>query len=91
MTWQSAAGRKPRAASGPRPAKTLCGPWDIANAQQLTDNSLYSGRLIRDRAGDWQFLAFHYDDPDGSFRGEISDPAPIHWDGARLVIDPRRT
>jgi beta-fructofuranosidase len=73
------------------PGKTLCGPWDIANAQQLSDNSLYSGRLIRDRAGAWQFLAFLYDDPDGSFRGEISDPAPIHWDGARLVIDPCRT
>jgi beta-fructofuranosidase len=65
---------------------SLLGPWDIEHAQQLTDNSLYSGRLIRDRSGAWQFLAFHHDDPDGTFRGAISDPRPVHWDGRQLLI-----
>jgi beta-fructofuranosidase len=73
--------------------ETLLGPWDIAGARPVTDSTLYSGRLIRDRGGRWQFLAFHHDHADGSFVGEIADPRPIRWVGDALVlgerVDPR--
>ena len=66
-------------------AETLLGPYDVANAQQLTDRCLYSGRLIRRRdTGRWSFLAFRHDAPDGTFIGEISDPRPVTWDGAAV-------
>ncbi len=69
------------------PAASLLGPYDVAAAQQLTDASMYSGRLVRDRAGRWVMLAFHHDAPDGSFVGSISDPMPVRWQDGRLVIE----
>ena len=66
---------------------SLLGPWDIAGAQPLTDRSLrYSGRLIRDQLGEWQFLAFRHDAAEGSFVGGIADPLPVPWDGETLVL-----
>ncbi len=68
-------------------AESLLGPYDISNAVQLTDRSLYSGRLIQDRdTGEWQFLAFHHDDDDGTFIGEISDPQKVHVDGRTIAL-----
>jgi len=55
------------------------GPFDIAAAQQLTDDDLYSGRLIRDRAGQWVMLAFHHRRADDAFEGYLSDPIPVRW------------
>jgi beta-fructofuranosidase len=54
----------------------------------MTDESLYSGRLIRDRAGRWVMLAFRNRGPDGSFVGELTDPMPIRWatDGSALQL-----
>lgn len=72
------------------PAASLLGPYDVATAQQLTDSSLYSGRLVRDRAGRWMLLAFHHDAPDGSFIGSISDPMPVRWTDGQLVVDRAR-
>ncbi|WP_336723625.1 family 43 glycosylhydrolase [Cellulosimicrobium cellulans] len=69
------------------PAASLLGPYDVAEAQQLTDASLYSGRLVRDRTGRWVLLAFHHDAPDGSFVGSISDPMPVRWEGGRLAVE----
>ena len=66
------------------------GPYDIADAQLLTDSSLYVGRVIHDRAtGRPQFLAFLHDDPDSDqgFVGAISDPTPISWDGHRVHLE----
>lgn len=39
--------------------------------------TLYSGKLIEDVHGDWQFLAFRNVGPHGEFIGELSDPMPI--------------
>jgi beta-fructofuranosidase len=62
-------------------APTQVGPYDLANAQQLTDSSLYVGRLIQLRdTGQWMFLAFAHDGDDGSFIGEITDPRPVSWE-----------
>ncbi len=58
-------------------ADSLTGPFDIASARPLTDDSMYVGRLIRDRDGAWVMLAFHNTGPDGLFVGSISDPMPV--------------
>ena len=51
--------------------------YDLSGARPLTKDSLYSGRLIRDRAGRWQFLAFRTADESGVFLGGIVDPIAL--------------
>lgn len=66
------------------------GPFDITRATRITDESFYAGRLVQDRTGAWQLLAFRNVDPDGSFHGTMSDPMPVRWDDSgalRLAID----
>ena len=62
------------------------GPYDPAAARRLTDESLYSGRLVQDRSGTWALLAFHHDDVDARFVGHISDPIP--FPELRTAADP---
>jgi beta-fructofuranosidase len=71
------------------PGKSLLGPFNLTQAVRITDESLYCGRLIRDRAGRWVMLAFRNRGPDGSFVGELTDPMPIRWatDGSALQLD----
>jgi beta-fructofuranosidase len=68
------------------PCQSLVGPFDPANAVRISDESLYSGRLVRNRAGQWVMLAFRNLGPDGSFVGELTDPMPVGWaaDGSTL-------
>jgi len=62
------------------------GPFDIAGARLVTDESLYVGRLIRRREdGQWQMLAFHNINADGAFGGTITDPMPVEWRGDAFV------
>jgi hypothetical protein len=68
------------------PADSLAGPFDTADAYRFTDEQLYVGRLVQDRAGRWQFLAFRNDDGAGGFVGEITDPQPVAWVDGRLTI-----
>jgi beta-fructofuranosidase len=69
----------------------VLGPFDLARATAVTGEELYSGRLIRDRAGRWVMLAFRNLDADGGFIGEITDPMPVRvtQDGAVLRELPR--
>jgi len=69
------------------PGESVLGPFDLSQATPVTSEHLYSGRLIRDRAGQWVMLAFRDRDAQGSFGGEITDPIPVHWaaDGAGLT------
>ncbi len=83
-----------RRASGPGaiwcvPSDSVLGPFDTGRAVPLTGERLYSGRLIRDRAGQWVMLAFRNLEADG-FVGEISDPMPVSWatDGSGLTAGP---
>jgi beta-fructofuranosidase len=71
------------------PCQSPLGPFDPTLAIRIADESLYSGRLIRDRTGRWVMLAFRNLAPDGSFIGELSDPVPVRWaaDGNSLEID----
>jgi len=72
--------------------RSLLGPYDIANAQRLTDESLYSGRIIQLRnTNQWNLLAFHNNSDTGEFVGTISDPQAIRWDGQRLMLERRST
>ncbi|HCU49959.1 MAG TPA: glycosyl hydrolase family 32 [Micromonosporaceae bacterium] len=56
---------------------SLLGPFDPTAARPVTDQALYSGRIIRDPDGQWVMLAFHNYDANGQFIGELSDPMPI--------------
>jgi sucrose-6-phosphate hydrolase SacC (GH32 family) len=69
------------------PTDSLNGSFDITQAYRVTDEQLYVGRLIQDRTGRWQLLAFHNDDENGSWIGEISDPRPIRWVNGRLTVE----
>jgi beta-fructofuranosidase len=70
------------------PCKSLLGPFSLTEAIRVTDESLYSGRLIQDRAGRWVMLAFRNLGPDGTFIGELTDPVPVRWtaDGSALEL-----
>jgi beta-fructofuranosidase len=59
-----------------RPERLL-GPYDVTRAVRLTDESLYSGRVVQDRDGRWRFLAFHNTDRSGAFVGALSDPLEL--------------
>ncbi len=67
----------------------LLGGFDIANAHLLSDDRLYSGRLVRNRLGKWMMLAFRNKDANGEFVGEVSDPIPVAWsdDGMLTLLD----
>ena len=71
------------------------GPYEIADAEQITDDSQYVGRLIQDRTtGTWLLLTFGNKDTRGNFIGEITDPEPF-WlpaaaDGERRTAQHAR-
>jgi beta-fructofuranosidase len=66
------------------------GPYHYLTDEFLagdTLGSLYSGKLIQDAAGQWQFIAFRNASVDGSFVGEIIDPLPVNVErNGRLVL-----
>jgi beta-fructofuranosidase len=61
----------------------LTGPYDLTPAAVVTTVPLYSGRVIRDRTGQWMMMACVDATNDGSFDGVVSDPIPVHWDRDR--------
>lgn len=50
------------------------GPYDASKAILLSNESLYSGRIIRNRNGESVLLAFINKSTDGEFQGTLSDP-----------------
>lgn len=68
------------------PTDALAGPFDTREAYRITDERLYVGRLVEDRAGRWQFLAFRNEDENGEWIGEITDPQPVAWVNGRLSV-----
>ncbi len=59
------------------PGASDIGPWRIDEARQITDDRAYAGRVITDRNGVDQFLAFALYDSAGAFRGGLLDPVPL--------------
>lgn len=71
------------------PAPSSLGPFDLANAQLITDDRLYVGKFIEDRDTlETKFLAFVNHDGNGHFVGEITDPFVATWEGPRLQLTP---
>ncbi|GHF19097.1 glycosyl hydrolase family 32 [Pseudolysinimonas yzui] len=64
--------------------------YPVGEATRLLDERHYSGRAIRDRAGQWMLLAFENIGSDGEFVGRLSDPLPLSWAGETLVVDAER-
>lgn len=69
------------------PVDDLAGPFDISRATRLTDSSLYAGRLVQDRSGAWNLLAFVNRDESGDFVGGLCDPIPVTWIGDALTCE----
>jgi beta-fructofuranosidase len=69
------------------------GPYAVENARPITDERLYSGRLVSTRDGRWCLLAFRNvdgtDDGTGTFIGELTDPMTVAWNADRtsLIVD----
>ncbi len=61
------------------PCDSILGPFDIYNAQLITDDKLYAGRLIQNRESKWLFMAFANDDENGNFVGHLADPMSVSW------------
>ena len=61
------------------------GPYPIARSSLLAPQSLYAGRIAKDRQGRAVLMAFHNTQAGGSFGGAVSDPMPLvvrhHADG----------
>jgi beta-fructofuranosidase len=68
------------------PTDSPTGPFAVASARPLTDDSLYCGRLVHDRSGTPVLLAFRYHDQARRFVGELSDPMPVGWEDGELTI-----
>jgi len=71
------------------PADSPTGPFDVAAARQLTDDSLYCGRVVHDRSGRSVLLAFRYYDQAREFVGELTDPIPVAWANGELTMVDR--
>jgi len=70
------------------PVDGVGSPVDLDAAVRICDERWYVGRLVRDRSGDWQMLAFVNQDAAGLFVGGLTDPMPVRWraDGAGLEL-----
>lgn len=60
---------------------------DFNRAALFPDTSLYAARLVQDRNGGWNLIAF-VNEVNGEFQGELSDPIPVTAD-AVLGLIPR--
>lgn len=90
-TAKLSAGRRRAGATGGIwcvPIGGATGPYAVEDARLVTDESLYSGRLITDRAGRVVMLAFDMTGADGTFLGSVSDPIPVSWSPDRRAIVP---
>ena len=68
------------------PTGSPTGPFDIAAASPLTNDTFYCGRIVHDRSGQPVLLAFHYYDEARQFGGELSDPMPVGWENGELKV-----
>jgi beta-fructofuranosidase len=62
------------------PGDGLTTPVSLADAHLLAPESIYAGRVFRDRSGQWVLMGFAMNASGGKFDGSISDPVPLDWD-----------
>lgn len=88
--WQQRTGRRPITGTYYRVADDPLGPYcsfDDAPLVGDPNGSHFSGKLVQDSAGRWQFMAFRLFGRDGEFIGDLSDPMPVTIENdGRLVI-----
>jgi beta-fructofuranosidase len=54
------------------------GPWDIAEARPFTgDPKLSAASLVQQRTGEWAFVGFRNQEPEGILSFEVLDPIPV--------------
>lgn len=70
------------------PADGALGPFHLGRAALITDSSRYVGKALRDRTGEWQFLAFRNVE-DGEFIGALADPVPFRPEIEAVLGVPR--
>ena len=59
------------------PASSLTGPFDLEKAELIDAPHIYAGRIVQNRAGQWNLLGFVNQGANGEFVGEICDPIPL--------------
>jgi beta-fructofuranosidase len=59
------------------PADSPFGPYHFDRAQMISDQLLYAGRIVKDRDGVWNLLAFKHGPNDSEIGGWICDPIPL--------------
>ncbi len=80
----------PGAAGSGRPPTAGPGrPVDVSAAVRLADEASYAGKLVADREGRWQLLAFRNRDAQGEFVGGVGDPVPVGWRADGLGLELR--
>ncbi|MBT2498354.1 glycosyl hydrolase family 32 [Agromyces sp. ISL-38] len=64
-------------------------PIDLSYARPLTAESRYSGRVVQERDGSWEFLAFQNTSAGSPFVGGIADPVAftLDADGQPVLAD----
>lgn len=62
------------------------GSYDVRNAVPLTNQRLYSGRIIHDRGGNAVLLAFDPGTEGEDFAGRICDPIPLRRGSDGIVM-----
>lgn len=62
-------------------------PVDVTQAERITGEDLYVGKVVTLRDGSSRFLAFRNGDDGGRFCGGVIDPVPVTWDtDGRLAL-----
>lgn len=80
MRCRQRTGRQPVTSTYYRIADDPLGPYHRFDDDPLVGDpsgSHFSGKVLHDRAGRWQFLAFRLFTLDGTFIGDLSDPMPV--------------
>lgn len=89
-SWKQRTGRRPVTGTYYRVSDDPLGPYESFDDEPLVGDpsgTYFSGKLIRDASGKWQFLAFRLFDTDGAFVGELSDPMPVTIESSgRLTV-----
>ena len=67
------------------------GPFDIGGAKLLAPQDFYAGRLVQDRMGQWNLMAFDNRIVGGDFAGLIVDPIPVLVDEVSGDLSLART
>lgn len=72
------------------PADSPLGPFHLESAEPIAVEGNYAGRLVRDRAGIWNLVAFVDVMSDGSFGGVLGNPVPLELT-ERGTMQPAQT